>query len=32
MQEQKKTIYNTLNKWQGNNEQVDDILVIGIRV
>ena len=32
MVEQKKMIYDTLKKWQGNNEQVDDILVIGVRV
>ncbi len=32
MTEQKKIISDTLKKWQGNNEQVDDILLIGIRV
>ena len=32
MQEQKKIILGTLKKWQGNLEQVDDILLIGIRV
>lgn len=32
MDEQKKMIYNEFIKWQGNNEQVDDVLLIGIRV
>ncbi|MGQ0827022.1 MAG: PP2C family protein-serine/threonine phosphatase [Bacteroidota bacterium] len=32
MEEQKKTILQTLKHWQGNNEQVDDILVIGIKI
>ncbi len=30
--EQKKVLENTLTKWQGNNEQVDDILVMGIKL
>jgi serine phosphatase RsbU (regulator of sigma subunit) len=32
MLEQKKIIHQTLKNWQGNNEQVDDILVIGIKI
>ncbi|MES2139771.1 MAG: SpoIIE family protein phosphatase [Bacteroidota bacterium] len=32
MEEQKKMIYNEFKRWQGNNEQVDDVLLIGIRV
>ncbi len=32
MLEQKKNIHQTLKKWQGVNEQVDDILVIGIKI
>ncbi len=29
---QKEILYNTLKEWMGENDQVDDILVIGIRV
>ena len=29
---QKDILYNTLKEWMGENDQVDDILVIGIRV
>jgi phosphoserine phosphatase RsbU/P len=32
MEEQKEILKNTLYEWMGNNSQVDDILVIGIRV
>ena len=32
MEEQKRVLENKLNKWKGNLEQVDDVLVIGIRV
>jgi serine phosphatase RsbU (regulator of sigma subunit)/tetratricopeptide (TPR) repeat protein len=32
MEEQKKMLENTLAEWKGELEQVDDILVIGIRV
>lgn len=32
MQDQKETIEQTLNNWRGEHEQVDDILVIGVRV
>jgi phosphoserine phosphatase RsbU/P len=32
MDEQKNMLETTLDKWKGNLEQVDDILVIGIRV
>ncbi|MFH1321997.1 MAG: tetratricopeptide repeat protein [Bacteroidota bacterium] len=32
MQEQKEILDKTIKDWKGNNEQVDDILVIGIRV
>lgn len=32
MNEQKRILENALNEWQGNLEQVDDILIIGIRV
>ena len=30
--EQKEILENTLTKWMGNNEQVDDILVVGLRI
>lgn len=32
MKDMKELLYNTLKEWQGNNEQIDDILVIGFRV
>jgi serine phosphatase RsbU (regulator of sigma subunit) len=32
MSEMKELLYSTLKEWQGNNEQIDDILVIGFRV
>lgn len=32
MSEQKQILESTLDAWKGNNEQVDDILVIGVRV
>ncbi len=32
MLEQRDTLLNTIKSWQGANEQVDDILVIGIRL
>ena len=32
MDEQKQIIHETLEQWKGSNEQVDDILVIGIRI
>jgi hypothetical protein len=32
MDEQKDVLENTLEKWKGTLEQVDDILIIGIRV
>jgi serine phosphatase RsbU (regulator of sigma subunit) len=32
MNQQKEILTQRLNEWRGNNEQVDDILVIGIRV
>jgi len=32
MEEQKKMLSDTINTWKGNLEQVDDILIIGIRV
>lgn len=32
MDEQKDELYNAMNTWKGNNEQVDDVLVIGIRI
>ncbi len=32
MSEQKKTLGKELNTWMGSNEQVDDILIIGIRI
>lgn len=31
MEEQKQILDNTLQTWQGKNEQVDDILILGIR-
>jgi serine phosphatase RsbU (regulator of sigma subunit) len=32
MQDQKNILETTLNEWRGNLEQVDDILVVGVRV
>lgn len=32
MHQQEKIIHKTFSDWKGNNEQVDDVLVIGIRV
>ena len=32
MDEQKKRLADNLNEWQGDNEQIDDVLVIGIRI
>ncbi|MBN4071503.1 hypothetical protein JYT72_03215, partial [Crocinitomix catalasitica] len=32
MEEQKKALDGTMRKWQGAYEQVDDILVIGVRI
>jgi len=32
MSEQKEELYNALIKWQGNNKQIDDICVIGIKI
>jgi len=32
MQQQKKLLEDSFDKWVGNNEQVDDVTVIGIRV
>jgi serine phosphatase RsbU (regulator of sigma subunit) len=32
MEEQKKVLQERLDKWQGDVEQIDDILVIGIRI
>jgi len=32
MQYQKEQLENTLTNWMGNNEQVDDIMVVGIKV
>ena len=33
MKEQKEALSNTLENWQGENfEQIDDVLVIGVRV
>ncbi len=31
MKEQKKEMQKTLSEWKGNNRQIDDILVIGVR-
>ena len=31
MEEQKTTIENTLAEWKGPNDQIDDIVVMGIR-
>jgi serine phosphatase RsbU (regulator of sigma subunit) len=31
MDQQKEIIEQTIKKWQGNNKQIDDMLVIGIR-
>ncbi len=32
MKEQKERLTTFLNEWKGNNDQLDDILVIGLRV
>jgi hypothetical protein len=32
MSEQKKILDETITEWKGNNEQVDDICVIGVRL
>ncbi|MBA2612830.1 MAG: redoxin domain-containing protein [Bacteroidetes bacterium] len=32
MEEQKTTLYNTFEKWRGSLSQVDDVLVIGIKI
>ncbi|MDP2387355.1 MAG: tetratricopeptide repeat protein [Bacteroidota bacterium] len=32
MQEQKSILENTFNQWKGKYEQVDDVLIIGVRV
>lgn len=32
MNEQKDYLENTIHEWQGSFEQVDDILVIGVRI
>lgn len=32
MGDMKELLYKTLKEWQGNNEQIDDILVIGFRI
>ena len=32
MEEQKSILENTFNEWKGNLEQVDDILIIGVKV
>jgi serine phosphatase RsbU (regulator of sigma subunit) len=32
IEKQKELLENAHNEWRGNNEQVDDILIIGIRV
>lgn len=32
MEEQKKVINNTFEKWRGNIEQIDDVCVIGVRI
>lgn len=32
MKEQKEILYETLTQWRGNEVQVDDILVIGVRI
>ena len=32
MNEQKEYLLNTLIKWKGKHDQVDDILVIGIKI
>ena len=31
-QEQKEILNETLKKWQGNTEQVDDILIFGVKI
>jgi hypothetical protein len=32
MQDQARTLENTIVEWQGINEQIDDIIVMGIRI
>lgn len=32
MDEQKYIIETTFNKWKGENKQIDDVLIFGIRI
>jgi sigma-B regulation protein RsbU (phosphoserine phosphatase) len=32
MEKQKDELYQTITSWQGNNDQVDDILILGFRI
>jgi phosphoserine phosphatase RsbU/P len=32
LNEQKKILQNVFNEWRGNLEQIDDVLVVGVRV
>lgn len=32
MNEQRDILYTSIEKWKGNLEQVDDILIMGVRV
>jgi len=32
LEEQKKVLEDTLNEWMANTEQIDDILIIGVKV
>jgi hypothetical protein len=32
MEEQREKLYNFFKSWQGELEQVDDVLVIGVRI
>jgi hypothetical protein len=32
MNEQKETLHSFFDSWKGNYEQVDDVLVVGIKV
>ena len=32
MKDQKKVLVDTIMKWQGKNEQIDDMVVVGIKI
>lgn len=32
MREQKDILYNNFNEWKGNHEQIDDVMIIGLKI